>query len=486
MADDYGYDFDEDFGLDDGWMYVEDEYGLVDELIETQIAEPGYAGTNYEIDMESYEYDMYEYFDDLEYADDAYWEYDVHHNTSDSANAAGLKRKRVVAAGKLGDKQTAVAHKRRKVEPLQRPAYSGVAPESVLYMSLEKQVEVALRRPPTVKNLTPIAFLPDWKKRYANVDGIMRSADMPTDMQQAADAPPEETSETQGVADAEVGLLGGGAEDVVDEEDDDVAVDGEMLKTILRQRLVESGLDGFDEEAFMTAIQDMLNSEPGEDEGLGRLVEMLLGKPNADEDGGGAILGWLSGQGVRLETGDQEVDRDEEDDEEGVEVPNGAALSANGSSQSDADADAAGSHTRTGNGTAEVEQEPEVERSKRRQMPTPPLSGGGTQMHDGTLQVSLKKVSNTIPENGSVTKRNYFASATSGGSGAVADDGVLIAAVDQATLAARAQPSRSTRKRKKAPEDSEQVNVHVNGLRRLVKEPATRRTRSARAAVAKE
>jgi len=72
MADGFDYDADE-FDYDD-WLYVEDEFDLVDELAETQIADPGYAGTNYEINVDGYDFELFDFWNDLEYVDNAYWD----------------------------------------------------------------------------------------------------------------------------------------------------------------------------------------------------------------------------------------------------------------------------------------------------------------------------------------------------------------------------------------------------------------------------
>ncbi|KAI7043901.1 hypothetical protein KC352_g46397, partial [Hortaea werneckii] len=72
MEEDYDYDEDQFLEYDGDWIFVEDEYGLADELAESQVPEPGYSGTNAEIALESFDYDIYNYWDDVDYlADDA-------------------------------------------------------------------------------------------------------------------------------------------------------------------------------------------------------------------------------------------------------------------------------------------------------------------------------------------------------------------------------------------------------------------------------
>ena len=71
----------------------DDANALQDELAETQIPDPGYAGTNYEIAMDDLDdFDIFDYWDDLEYGDDSYWEYDG------ARPHTGPKRKRVMSS----------------------------------------------------------------------------------------------------------------------------------------------------------------------------------------------------------------------------------------------------------------------------------------------------------------------------------------------------------------------------------------------------
>ena len=68
-----------------------------DELAEGQIPDPGYSGTNNEIDLEGYEFEIYEYFDDLEYGDDSYWDYGLRGPEGGILEETGQKRKRGAA-----------------------------------------------------------------------------------------------------------------------------------------------------------------------------------------------------------------------------------------------------------------------------------------------------------------------------------------------------------------------------------------------------
>ena len=85
-------------------------FSAQDELAENQIPDPGYAGTQMDIEMESYEYDYYSYWDDIEYADDAYWDHGSGGGQKEppqDGGTAGQKRKRngPMKAGAIVDKR---------------------------------------------------------------------------------------------------------------------------------------------------------------------------------------------------------------------------------------------------------------------------------------------------------------------------------------------------------------------------------------------
>ncbi|KAF2764333.1 hypothetical protein EJ03DRAFT_33223 [Teratosphaeria nubilosa] len=314
MAD-ADYDGDEMTGFDDelDWLYVEDEYSLADELAETQVAEPGYAGTNHELSIEEFEYDLYAYYDDLEYGDDSYWEYGIRQDIS-QLETAGQKRKRGAP-----DK-TAVMNKRRKVlgtPAIKLTAAGAEQPDTVVYMSQQERSRP--RTPPLLEKRAGCAFLGDWRRRFAGKDGIIHTGEMPVDMQKAAEAqddgtPVKHRQEVPGevMEDEEDGW-----EDEEDGEDGEVdlsALDPDILKQALKQKLKDAGLEGSDEGAFMDTLRRMLAGD--EDAAAGELANTLLGQA-AEGEGEGAFSGWLSQQGVSLDR--------KEDDEASSVAPDEAA-----------------------------------------------------------------------------------------------------------------------------------------------------------------
>ena len=144
-----------------------------DELAETQVPSPGYAGVNEEIAMESFEYDNYEYFGELEYIGDSYWDARIKHLEN---VWAGEKRKSADDAE--GD--AAVVKKRRKD--------AGLEPrDNVLFVPFEARLAPT---PPPVHGEGGFALLPDWKERFPERAGeespIKSKKQMPADMRRAA------------------------------------------------------------------------------------------------------------------------------------------------------------------------------------------------------------------------------------------------------------------------------------------------------------
>ncbi|KAI7502466.1 hypothetical protein KC347_g8951 [Hortaea werneckii] len=316
MEEDYDYDEDQFLEYDGDWIFVEDEYGLADELAESQVPEPGYSGTNAEIALESFDYDIYNYWDDVDYlADDAYWDCEGKVSRGEESQSSGQKRRRGTPA------RASAASKRRKLSG--KDVAAGAMPgrsqmDNVMFVNKEEQVRLALQRGPVVKRSKPVAFLGDWRKRYANVDGEVQVGQMPADMEKAAQAEDATGGQT---SDQEVVSAGGPGsqedeEGWEDEEEENAStagdageglpsLDPDMLKQILRQRMGDAGLDGMDEGAFMDTISKMLAGGSDEDDVAGDLANNLLGQAT-EEGGNSALSDWLSGQGVSLDAAEED------------------------------------------------------------------------------------------------------------------------------------------------------------------------------------
>ena len=279
---------------------------LQDELAEGQIASPGYTGTNHELSMESYDFDLYEYWDDVEYGDDAYWEYGLPDKTAEN----GQKRKRVAKA-------EATPSKRRKTAEVEQEDEKHRDLSPMVFMSREERNRRFLADPPILKGKKTVSLLPDWRRRFRDADGVVVAKKMPAAMRNAAEAQDEDTPPRKG----HVHLAENGDDDDDDDDDDDeeegdweddeeeqeaeggIALDPEMLQTILREKLGAAGLGGADEGGFMQAIQQMMSGQ-GDEDATGDLANALLGKLTS-QGGDEALSGWLSQQGVDLEDGDE-------------------------------------------------------------------------------------------------------------------------------------------------------------------------------------
>lgn len=267
-----------------------------DELAEGQVPDAGYCGVNYEIDMESYEFDLFEYYDDLEYGDDSYWEYGL-----PGSNKPGEKRKRGVAPANAGH------GKRRKANDGEQLVGEW---EPLMFRSREERLRTYKEDAPLLKGKSSVSFMADWRERFADEDGKVTITKMPAAMRKAAegqndDTPPKarQLGEEAYVEDGEDGEEGWEDEEDDGDEEGGIGIDPEMLKSILREKLGAAGLDGMDESVFMQTIQKMMSGEGDDDDAAGDLANSLLGKLTSGT-GNDGLSGWLSQQGVSLEDDD--------------------------------------------------------------------------------------------------------------------------------------------------------------------------------------
>ncbi|KAK6441219.1 hypothetical protein LTR95_002548 [Oleoguttula sp. CCFEE 5521] len=308
---------DEDYGDsgyfygDDDYLYVEDEYAIADELAENQIPSPGYAGTNNEID-DGEDYDIYEYFGELEYGDDTYWDVEVRPlakdvtGKSDAAKSGTAKRKRGGPRANEGK-----CLKRRKTAP------DGTKElENVVYKRFEDRLPPT---PPVSERRASFALLPDWKDRFRDVgDSKIEEKAMPVEMRAAA----EGHAEVHPAAD-EVGDEGEWEDEQEGEEDGDDQLDGldtAALKVIMKQKLLEeTGLE-LDDAMVEKMIEQMLSGSA--DDAAGSVADMMLGRVGQEDS---QASKWLAGKGVRLE------DDEDVEEEASSSQPDSAVVMAAGS-----------------------------------------------------------------------------------------------------------------------------------------------------------
>lgn len=252
-------------------------------------------------------YDPYEFWIDTEYGEEEYWDTPEHTKKADdnevqNAQALGQKRKRAAP-------KTQSSIKKRKMSSARDADSSYGQLDPVRFMASKEILSWPSRSPTKHIASHAAALFPDWRKRFANHDGTFRPANMPEAMQRAAQASEQESEEGAGDQELEEEddernqHEDDGAEaDDDDDAEDGLALDRDTLQTILQQRLGEAGLGGVDQAAFMQAIQKMMAGEDGTNDAADGLVNDLLGKATE----GSAVSGWLSGQGVQLDTAEDD------------------------------------------------------------------------------------------------------------------------------------------------------------------------------------
>ena len=136
--------------------------------------------------METFDYDIYEYYGELEYGSDSYWDTNMRRlEAPKQAEEAGPKRKRN-AVSEASQRPS----RKRKL-----PTLGEVQLENVLYMPFEARLPPS---PPRSERKQSFALLPDWKQRFVDTeDGQVPKTNMPTDMQNAAEGSGEETATAQ-------------------------------------------------------------------------------------------------------------------------------------------------------------------------------------------------------------------------------------------------------------------------------------------------
>ena len=337
---------------------------MQDELAETSVPDPGYAGTNWELDYSWYDLDLFGYWDDLEYGDDTYWD-------SLGSFATGKKRKRPEGVHKVSPKRKRLSLREMSGGP-------------VAFVSMADRKRQWSRCAPIKKGLKSFALLPDWRERCAEADVSMSVKAMPAEMRRAAEANDEDTPE--GPRNHDPDAMDDGEGDWEDEDEDEelqagdadaagdalaqiANVDMEALQNVLKQKLGESGLGGVDESMFMQAMQRMLSGSGSTGDVAGELAKHLLDTTAEQDDS--AFGSWLSQQGVSLDQAD-------EDDTESVataEMPGSSSASKQGDGVQISPPDSAIEMVRSGR-TAQLA------------------------LHDGSPKAAKKRLAQTAVEDG--------------------------------------------------------------------------------------
>jgi len=289
--DDYGDDF---YFEDDGYLYIEDSYAVADELAEHAIPSPVIPDA---LD-DSYfgDYDHYEYFMDIEYGTDEYYDLTGAPPGAVQPVANGSKRKRIPT------KDDTVASKRRKTVPQVHTEQGNIpATGRVLWKPAVEVFQLDQRCAAKTIGDKPFALIPDWRERFKDQHGFVGlGKDYKTEFPPAVDAREDEEDDDM--------------EEEEEAEDDDVEVniDPDMLKAALEAKLASSGLSGADQGTFLASLMEMISGGegPNMDDMLGTLTKGLLAQ--ASEGGSNsAVTQWLSQQGVSLVDADEDEEIDD-------------------------------------------------------------------------------------------------------------------------------------------------------------------------------
>jgi len=276
--------------------------------------------------MEGFEYDVYDYFGELEYGSDSYWDARMKHLDPSAGVGENEKKKRKKSAVEE-DAEDRVETKRRK------DGGGGVREvgDNVLYVPFEARLAPP---PPGIQSTEGrFALLPDWKERFPERRGgdespVGKRKQMPAEMRRAAEEVVGDEDEEDGSAgrddEDDEGMGDDGDSEEDDEEEDEAGenaggVDHNLVMQVLRQKLADSGLGDVDESMFKDVIAKMMSGDGDSEDAVGGLASLLLGQ----EGGGGkAFEGFLAGQGVEL--GNAEEDHDDKDESEGDDNDTGS------------------------------------------------------------------------------------------------------------------------------------------------------------------
>lgn len=267
-------------------------------------------GVNDEIALESWEYDIFEYFGELEHGSDSYWDARIKHleegdgqKKPQQQEQRSTSKKRKQGEGQEETEEGFMSRKRR------REGDDVLAvDENVVYMPFEARLA---RPPPRSADGGHFALLPDWKEKFPEKKGGEipspgKGRQMPAEMRRAAEGgADDEEDEEEGEE-----LVEGEGMDV-DSGADASGVDQDVVMQVLRQRLADSGLGEVDEAVFKDAIAQMLSGEGDGGDAVGGLASLLLGQKGG---GGEAFQGFLAGQGVHMRGGEGEEDDDDDND----------------------------------------------------------------------------------------------------------------------------------------------------------------------------
>ncbi|GAM82246.1 hypothetical protein ANO11243_002250 [Dothideomycetidae sp. 11243] len=275
MGDEY-QDYDDGVFFEDDYLYVEEGWAPADDLAETSVPSPPAIDT---IEDHYVTYDPYDYWMDIEFGTDEYYDVLSPSTLPRLEKSVGVKRKLL---HKASDQS---ANKRRKlaqdVEDVNRQGI-WTGPNVVLIPSAEVY---RLSEPcQACGNLKSYALLPDWK-RIAYTTRIKSPSQIPgpSDISQEPDDEVESTSESPR----------------------DEALNPAQLMSILQKSLPGISPDGGTPNDLQQMLVQMMSNADGAD--MDQLLENLTRSVLDQVEEGGDdsdMTRWLIQQGVQIPEGD--------------------------------------------------------------------------------------------------------------------------------------------------------------------------------------
>jgi len=353
MAD-FDDDYDDAYYLDDDYVYVDDSFDLADDLAENSIPEPPLIDRKEE-DWD--DFDSYDYWMDIEYNTDEYYDTLLQQNGRSLRQDAGKKRK-----VELNTDGAVPASKRRKVSAVQSKGTEGnglheITP--VIWLPFRETHPLCdILQPYRVSS--PYTLFSDWREVFRDSTGFFTAPNTGRKLKLEALASVGEEVEGRdkdmlGDEDEGDGGLEGHEEEgeegdeeqdeeSEDEEDDDhegeeLGLDPQQLMSVLQQKLSGSGMGGAQQAKLMETIMSTLSKggAGGLEDILGELTESILDQATQEGSDSGAAQ-WLSQQGISLNAEeDQQDDETHQNEGNDMNVPpqSGSALPGPSTSKSD-------------------------------------------------------------------------------------------------------------------------------------------------------
>lgn len=293
IMSDYG---DDDYIEYDEWDYVEDEYMQADDLAEHAVASP--PPIMYDEDALE-EFDRFDYFNDLEYDSDGYFDDILAPGEKDKNAQVGQKRKRGAVAGR--------SKKKQRLSEGQDESGSTSVDSPVVWRS---QADRDVQPKSLPEDAKSVALLKDWREKL-DKDSGWQTAER-NDMEDGVDGEDQANGEWEDeVEDDEQYEEADEAEIEEDEDADGMAqIDPAAIMAALQSRLAAAGgpLSGMDPQQLLQFAMRMAEDQDAGDDIAGEMADEMLnqGDDEDDEQVEANLRSWVTQQRDANKTGAKE------------------------------------------------------------------------------------------------------------------------------------------------------------------------------------